>query len=489
MNSFRATIFSSSPTDMDYYDDSLPVVFPHPLLASNGDFYHVGLPFPGNVPLKNPSVPDYGKIDLIQHKIRTIQEVDLEYERHRAAFLDSIDGPLISWLDANEAQEDVYKKCRDVQWAKYLFPTCNHIHEHVLERPVADDTTATATATNVPNDYNVAYLSHGYFRDSYLLDRNDVIPDTFVSKRYRLIDRHTWGAQDQYQVHQEAIIMEQLTRSPHILDIYGQCGTTVFVETMALNLVDLIVPGKGFGSSDDIVSTLEDGQLLYNNLTASEKLQLSLSMAEALADLHYFDGGVIVHSDVAAKQLLLSRNGHAKLNDFNYAVALQFNTQKQEYCPEYNRQKAFYRSPEELQGTSQDETKDTFALGIIIYSILTGLHPYYEEGEENLDPLRKEIRKEIIGGRHPIVDKRYRDRRKSSYIESSLVRIMEQCWAQKPHKRPSMNKVLKYLYGVRSEAWRIGEWQPSTFLQISMPVWDEEAHGISRGEREMGDTA
>jgi hypothetical protein len=50
-----------------------------------------------------------------------------------------------------------------------------------------------------------------------------------------------------------------------------------------------------------------------NNLTAVEKLDMALVMAESLADIHGYKGGVIAHGDVHPDQWLRSSTGQVKL--------------------------------------------------------------------------------------------------------------------------------------------------------------------------------
>ena len=57
-------------------------------------------------------------------------------------------------------------------------------------------------------------------------------------------------------------------------------------------------------------------------------------MADSLAALHNFEGGVIVHDDVQLSQFLYTSNDktHIKLNDFNRAEFMLWDDEKEEYC-------------------------------------------------------------------------------------------------------------------------------------------------------------
>ena len=62
-----------------------------------------------------------------------------------------------------------------------------------------------------------------------------------------------------------------------------------------------------------------------NNLTVLQKLNLAIDMTASLAQIHGFSGDAIVHGDVHQSQWLRTRQGHARLNDFNAAEILDWN--------------------------------------------------------------------------------------------------------------------------------------------------------------------
>jgi hypothetical protein len=85
--------------------------------------------------------------------------------------------------------------------------------------------------------------------------------------------------------------MERLTASPRIIDIFGHCGTAVWVEALPYEVEEVIVPGEGYIEQEE----LHDAEALnpQNDYTAKEKLEMALVMAESLADLHGFIDGVM----------------------------------------------------------------------------------------------------------------------------------------------------------------------------------------------------
>lgn len=101
----------------------------------------------------------------------------------------------------------------------------------------------------------------------------------------------------------DAIVAERLTSSPRIYAIYGFCGIGILSETFLNGHVEEMAL---LLSDDFVVSHDETSPLIcHNDLSPQRKLELALQMAEALADLHGYPGGPIVHQDVVSYRMAL----------------------------------------------------------------------------------------------------------------------------------------------------------------------------------------
>ena len=119
----------------------------------------------------------------------------------------------------------------------------------------------------------------------------------------------------------DAMVAERLTASPRVFDIYGFCGLSIVSEFFEHGDIEpLAVPNQG-SLTDEEKQQLKEGPLhVFNDISPSEKLRMSLQMAEGIADIHGNAGGVIVHQDVQLSQFLFnSDKSILKLNDFNRA--------------------------------------------------------------------------------------------------------------------------------------------------------------------------
>jgi hypothetical protein len=124
--------------------------------------------------------------------------------------------------------------------------------------------------------------------------------------------------QDYEFMRMDAIVSERLTSSPPIVDIYGFCGLSMMSEYLSMgDLSRQILPG---GDRRHPVELNDSEHLDPKNIfSLTHKLTLSLKMAESIALLHSYKGGVIVHDDISLAQFLASSEGEIKLNDFNRA--------------------------------------------------------------------------------------------------------------------------------------------------------------------------
>lgn len=139
--------------------------------------------------------------------------------------------------------------------------------------------------------------------------------------------KHNYDAIRMHQVNQDAVVMERLTSSPRIMDMYSLCGTSITVKSMPHSVEKAIVPPGSWDPNDEP----------RNKQSPSTKLKMALEMAESIADLHGFSGGVIVHGDIQLGQWLRETlNGTLVLGDFNLAKVLAWDEGKHRYCKYVN---------------------------------------------------------------------------------------------------------------------------------------------------------
>ena len=118
------------------------------------------------------------------------------------------------------------------------------------------------------------------------------------------------------------------------------------------------------------------GGTLYHNLKQRKKFSQQRALiyfAEMLFMTRYLHKNNILFRDFKAENVLLDYYGHLKLTDFGLARKFQIENGPENYsfCGS-----PIYIAPETLERKPYDHKVDYYALGILLYEMLTGLPPY-----------------------------------------------------------------------------------------------------------------
>nr|WP_260407640.1 serine/threonine protein kinase [Planomonospora venezuelensis] len=135
-----------------------------------------------------------------------------------------------------------------------------------------------------------------------------------------------------------------------------------------------------------VVMRLLEGRSLADRIDESplpweEAVVVAGRLAAVLGTAH--ERG-IVHRDVTAENVLLTADG-AKLLDFGIAA---FIGEQDDRTGEYGTPP--YVAPERLTGTAADPAGDVYALGVLLFEMLTGDTPYPERTWEEIESARRD---------------------------------------------------------------------------------------------------
>ncbi|OGD22477.1 MAG: hypothetical protein A2W03_02640 [Candidatus Aminicenantes bacterium RBG_16_63_16] len=142
------------------------------------------------------------------------------------------------------------------------------------------------------------------------------------------------------------------------------------------------------------------GQLItQGELDLMGAVEIGLQVAEGLARAH--DAGII-HRDIKSDNIMVTRDGHAKILDFGLAKLLDSGAEGPEATGGAGAASArtltmeqahtiagavlgtlSYMSPEQARGRGLDSRSDIFSLGVVLYEMVTGELPF--KGETPLD--------------------------------------------------------------------------------------------------------
>ncbi|KAH9411925.1 serine/threonine kinase [Ordospora pajunii] len=97
--------------------------------------------------------------------------------------------------------------------------------------------------------------------------------------------------------------------------------------------------------------------------------------AEIICALRYIHNKGILYRDLKPENILIASNGHIKLVDFGFATYEHENIYMISGTPEY-------MSPEKLGSEEDGRASDYWGLGIILYEMICGDPPFYDESAE-----------------------------------------------------------------------------------------------------------
>lgn len=172
-------------------------------------------------------------------------------------------------------------------------------------------------------------------------------------------------------------------------------------------------------------------------------------MRQVCAAVHYAHQNLVVHRDLKPGNILVSGDGAVKLLDFGVAKLLSGGDDSTEGDLTEAGVAALtpsYASPEQLRGDPITTASDIHALGIVLYQILTGRHPFKER-----DTPAVEVRRRILEATPP-----------RSGLDADLDAILRTALRKDPPERYGSAEQLagdldRYLRGVPVSA------QPDTF--------------------------
>ncbi len=106
-------------------------------------------------------------------------------------------------------------------------------------------------------------------------------------------------------------------------------------------------------------------------LSVREAVGISLQIANGLEAAH---ANHIIHRDIKPQNILISKDGTAKVSDFGIAKAASSNTITANAMGSVH-----YISPEQARGGFSDEKSDIYSLGVSMYEMLSGTLPFTGE--------------------------------------------------------------------------------------------------------------
>jgi serine/threonine protein kinase len=166
------------------------------------------------------------------------------------------------------------------------------------------------------------------------------------------------------------------------------------------------VPGENLKSSIRRMGPLSPGKTIY----------IAKQVCEGLAEAHRLG---VVHRDLKPQNIMIDQDGNARIMDFGIARSLKAKGITgggvMIGTPEY-------MSPEQVEGKEADQRSDIYALGVILYEMVTGRVPF--EGDT---PLSVALKQKTEMPQDP--------RKLNAQIPESFSRLILKCLEKDKEKR------------------------------------------------------
>ena len=229
------------------------------------------------------------------------------------------------------------------------------------------------------------------------MSRNEVLPETIQFGKYQLLERIANGRMGEVfkakrggvEGFEKVLVVKRLF--PHLSA--SETFVNAFVDEAKLtvslshaNIVQVMDLGQNdscYFMAMEHVDGLDLGTVRRILGTAGRPFPLDIAVftvSEVAKGLDYahrrkdynFESLNIVHRDLSPHNVLISYEGEIKLTDFGISRALEvFGT-----VHENLRRQFLYTSPEQARGEAVTHRSDIFSLGLILYELVTGVHPY-----------------------------------------------------------------------------------------------------------------
>jgi serine/threonine protein kinase len=123
-----------------------------------------------------------------------------------------------------------------------------------------------------------------------------------------------------------------------------------------------------------VIEYVQGGEL-YSHLRREVRFSDEKSKfyaTEIVLAFSYLHGLKVIYRDLKPENLLITAAGHVKITDFGFAKVVEDRTWTLCGTPEY-------LAPEIIQSKGHGKSVDWWALGVLIYEMLAGYPPFYDE--------------------------------------------------------------------------------------------------------------
>jgi len=204
-------------------------------------------------------------------------------------------------------------------------------------------------------------------------------------------------------------------------------------------------------SGEDLKSMIA----MSGQLGVGTAISIARQVCDGLAEAHRLG---VIHRDLKPQNIQIDKGGHAKIMDFGIARSVRGKGLTDAGVVIGTSQ---YMAPEQAEARDVDPRSDLYALGVILYEMLTGLVPF--DGDT---PLAVAMRHKLEAPRDP--------RELNAAIPADLAGVILKCLEKDPATRyQSAGEVhaelVRIEQGLPTSAQVVPQARPSTSKQITLP--------------------
>ena len=196
---------------------------------------------------------------------------------------------------------------------------------------------------------------------------------------------------------------------------------------------------RGAGQHGPIkeVENTNETRPLNDYISAEEKLAISLEMAKAVAVMHGFVGGAVVHADIQLSQFFRGRDGIIKIVDYNRAEPLLYGQDRGEDCAWASGSPGddTLRASEENIDTPLTEKINVYSLDNALYGVLTG-----KRVQEDISD-RRDMEQCVVDRRAVHILHSYYQTPSSRLLAEAIIN----CWSYDARDRASIFWLVEFL--------------------------------------------
>lgn len=225
-------------------------------------------------------------------------------------------------------------------------------------------------------------------------------PGTILNERYKLIKTLGEGGMANVYLARDLILDRDVAVKVLRLDLQNDPDTVRRFQREAMATSELVHPnivsiydvGESHGQQFLVMEYVKGSDLkhyIVEHFPIPYQRVVDM-MEEILSAVQTAHDHNIIHRDLKPQNILIDAKGHAKITDFGIAVALSENSMT---MTNSLLGSVHYLSPEQARGSMPTRQSDIYALGIILFEMLTGSVPF--EGDSAVSIALKHFQEEI----------------------------------------------------------------------------------------------